>query len=452
MSISISNSDQFPYARNNQSANLPSRLGAKATSDNPTPQTPWASIAIVSVAFIALGLTGYLSWAALTSSKVAGCGGGAVFDCTHVLQSKWSTVFGVPVALPAMGLYSAVLGAMAVSGRAKRRTVQELATGLVALFSLTAAFAAVWYVMLQVFVVEHLCGYCLAAHACGLVLAALAVCNVSLTKAKLTWISIVGLVSVLVLATAQSLAKEPKRYQVEHLSAAVSRSDDVDESVDKPAVIANVATKPMASQQAVASKQLLSANEEARVIAINGGIKLDVTEWPLIGDANAEHVVVEMFDYTCPHCRENHQHVALALKQLGEEKFAVLALSVPMNDTCNNTVRVTSQHHMEACELAKLSIAVWRVNPQKFPEFHDWLFSGQTPTAEAAIERARSLVDKDKLHAELDDKVVAKYLAKQIELYKSLGAGTVPKLILADRVISGKLNSASDLVRIVDRQ
>ena len=50
-------------------------------------------------AAIALGISGYLSYASLTSSDIAGCSGGQVFDCGHVLSTKWSKWFGVPVSL-----------------------------------------------------------------------------------------------------------------------------------------------------------------------------------------------------------------------------------------------------------------------------------------------------------------------------------------------------------------
>ncbi|HIE97419.1 MAG TPA: vitamin K epoxide reductase family protein, partial [Fuerstia sp.] len=48
----------------------------------------------------ALSLSGYLAWTALNQIPVYGCGGGEVFDCGHVLTSKYAKVFGMPVSVP----------------------------------------------------------------------------------------------------------------------------------------------------------------------------------------------------------------------------------------------------------------------------------------------------------------------------------------------------------------
>ena len=56
-----------------------------------------------------LGISVYLAWTALSMTPVYGCGGGDVIDCGHVLKSKWSKVFGIPVSVPAGGLYASML-------------------------------------------------------------------------------------------------------------------------------------------------------------------------------------------------------------------------------------------------------------------------------------------------------------------------------------------------------
>lgn len=57
------------------------------------------------------GLSSYLAWTAITTTKVFGCGG-SVFDCSHALNSRWSTWFGIPVGVPAIGLYIAAFVAL----------------------------------------------------------------------------------------------------------------------------------------------------------------------------------------------------------------------------------------------------------------------------------------------------------------------------------------------------
>ena len=58
---------------------------------------------------LALGVTGYLAVTALRAGDVAGCGGGAVWDCDLALHSRWAKVLSIPVSVPAFGLYAVLL-------------------------------------------------------------------------------------------------------------------------------------------------------------------------------------------------------------------------------------------------------------------------------------------------------------------------------------------------------
>ncbi|MDA0284050.1 MAG: thioredoxin domain-containing protein [Planctomycetota bacterium] len=112
------------------------------------------------------------------------------------------------------------------------------------------------------------------------------------------------------------------------------------------------------------------ARPERRVIRIIGDTKLDVRHWPLLGKPDAKYVFVEMFDYTCPHCRDMHHEIDAAFKKFGDD-LAVLALPIPLNATCNDQVGTTESQHRESCELANLAVAVWRLKPDKYHEYHD---------------------------------------------------------------------------------
>jgi protein-disulfide isomerase len=124
-----------------------------------------------------------------------------------------------------------------------------------------------------------------------------------------------------------------------------------------------------------------------------------------------------------------------------------------MNRNCNPTVNNNDPQHVEACELARLSVALWRVDPAQFPEFHNWLFDGQmAPTVSNAKIHAYELVDKQKLDAELADRVAGQYVAQQVKLYQTIGAGTVPKLLFPGTTITGKVESADSLIQIIRQQ
>ena len=202
--------------------------------------------------------------------------------------------------------------------------------------------------------------------------------------------------------------------------------------------------------QAAAPAQDGDSNPDSRkrVATFGGRFQLDTQKWPIVGDPDAPQVIVEMFDYTCPYCRANHRWVHEALER-GKSNVAVLELAVPINHECNSTVQFTDPAHQDACRLARLSVAVWLANPKKFTEFHDWLFSGnQVPTARDATLKAESLIGKENLDKVLRTSTPQEYVAKQVELYKLVGAGKVPKLLFTSAMVTGDVGSADRILQM----
>jgi protein-disulfide isomerase len=180
-------------------------------------------------------------------------------------------------------------------------------------------------------------------------------------------------------------------------------------------------------------------NPKRRLITIVGSTRLDVRQWPLIGKPTAKYIFAEMYDYTCPHCQNLHKSIEKVIEKHGDD-VAILALPVPLNASCNNQVGVTEPQHRDACELARLAIAVWRVKPKKFPEFHNWLFQEIRTVAEAR-NRAIKAVTIDALDKELKRKTPDKYLARHVQLYKAAGGGSVPKCLFPGVTLTGDVGS-----------
>ena len=72
----------------------------------------------------ALLISGYLAWSAIQLRPVIGCGGSDLIDCDHVLNSHWSKIFGLPVSIPAVGLYATLLGLLAFAGSPDRKSTR----------------------------------------------------------------------------------------------------------------------------------------------------------------------------------------------------------------------------------------------------------------------------------------------------------------------------------------
>jgi protein-disulfide isomerase len=192
---------------------------------------------------------------------------------------------------------------------------------------------------------------------------------------------------------------------------------------------------------------------ERRLVSVLGGrAKLDPHHWPLIGNTDSQHVLVELFDYTCPHCRKMNQHIHEARQRYGSE-LALMALPVPLSRECNDTVVSTKARHQAACELARLAIAVWRVSPESFEAYHNWLFEPEHGRSSGeAWAYASQLVGAQPLQDEMAKPIVNQFIGKHVELYKRAGQGTVPKLMFPTVTIRGEMSSADALCEVLERE
>ena len=121
-----------------------------------------------------LALSADLSWHYLVGGSVIGCGGGNA--CDQVLRSRWSAVGGVlPVSGLAAGAYLAMLVASLFLGPATEAPVRRLAWRAILVLVGAASGSAVWFIIVQKWVIGSFCPYCMAAHLTGLLLAALVI-------------------------------------------------------------------------------------------------------------------------------------------------------------------------------------------------------------------------------------------------------------------------------------
>jgi len=199
--------------------------------------------------------------------------------------------------------------------------------------------------------------------------------------------------------------------------------------------------------------QQAAPKKQRRIVAFMGGrAKLDANQWPLDGNPNAKHVFVEMFDYTCPHCRSTTKALYEAKAKLGGD-VAVIALPVPLNSMCNPLIQKNHPSHVESCQLARLAVCVWRCDPAKFSEFHKWMFQGQlSPNYNQAMAKAAELVGSEQLNKELSKKIAGQYVERHVKLYKMVGGGAVPKLLFPQTSVVGEFTATDALVSVIQEQ
>jgi len=343
--------------------------------------------------------------------------------------------------------------------------------------SLAAGAAAVWFMYLQFFVIRHLCPYCLVAHTAGLILATAFLWEHPVSLRSLKWIGSGAVVSLATLAALQLSSDSPQTYEIIEYNKTPGLNGAPSSSANSPSEDAGLFAPPASIQLHSSVKNrieqinsqtflrlsiamanpasLLVAEVQAdygkpkKTVEILGGLRLAPDAWPLVGEPDAELIFVQMFDYTCSHCRRTHASLKAAEQKYGG-RLAVISLPVPLDGKCNPTVRSTAASQSEACEIAKLAIAVWATDHQQFTEFHDYLFESQ-PNYAQALTKAKSMLDRAKLNSVLSSSLPEDYVKRHLALYQKAGSGQIPKLLFPRKTAVGAVESMDAMIKLIDQ-
>jgi hypothetical protein len=302
-----------------------------------------------------------------------------------VLGSQWAKVFRIPVAWCA-GIFYAAWVVCEWLGMRKHRVW----------FAGAAAGAAVWFVMVQAFILKAFCPWCMSVHTVGLVLAGLVLLEEGRAAAKR--LLCVGLASCLGLGLAQVYGpKDPAHLLEDTAGAAGGAVDD-------------------------------------RHVGFDGGkIRFSLDDYPRLGSPSAKHVVVELFDYQCISCRVMSGYLK-ALVEAYPEQVAVLLVPVPMERSCNQWVAAAGQYE-GSCAISRLALAIWAAEPASFGDFHQAMMSD--PSEALARELALAFLDQEQVDAVGKDESIRRLLENNIRAWKRLSgtSSSLPKLLISDRRI-----------------
>ncbi|MEO1235977.1 MAG: vitamin K epoxide reductase family protein [Planctomycetota bacterium] len=323
----------------------------------------WAAVVLSAGALL---LTGYLTIESLAGDgRPAGCGDPSA-GCGAVLNTKWSKVFGLPVSGLAVGVYVVLLGALLVRGAVGGRVQAVCGAAILG--------AGVWFTYLQVFELEAVCVYCMTDHAIGAAVALLVLSGTAVRQ--LVPAVVVGVVGTAGLAAIQFNSSEP-----------------------------------------VFIETTGGGEREGQTLTLlDGRLTLDLDEEMVIvnaGENSGAGVMVKMFDYNCPHCRKAYE----VSREL--EGLATVLLPVPLNPDCNPySAKLPLAQFDESCGLARVAVALYRVDASALPAFEAWAYGEGWPhTAADAEAFAATLVDGSALAAALADPAVDAAIARNSEAW-----------------------------------
>jgi uncharacterized membrane protein len=407
---------------------------------------------------IAMSGAGYLAWVAIHNGPAAGCGSGS--GCNAVLQSRWAYWLGLPVSVPAVLVYLALLGSTVLLQKRPSPDDQRGSWAAIIVLSVVVAGSAFWFVSLQVFVIQSFCKYCLTAHVCGFAAALLCLANIpyatepgtpmwspsakrGVPRPAVLSLVLVGLAGVATLAVGQILVQKER-------------------NVVK--VIQHNGTVPGTNQMLTAAglpAEIVPASPNARLVAprtlslYSNQFLIKFDDVPVLGSRDAPQVIVCLLDYTCVHCRALYSILDQVSRQYSNH-LAIVCLPVSLSPTCNPFVPHMSRADPDACEYARLELAVWRAKPDVHRQFDNWLFADvKPPPVERAREYAVQLVGADQLNSALADPWVSEQINTDCKIYRAnwLAAddSALPQIVMGDAVSSGPINSVEHLQVLLNK-
>ncbi len=426
---------------------------------------------------VAAGVSGYLLSVSLSGGSAIGCGPGSA--CDEVLQSRWAYVFGVPVSVFALVLDAALLLTTFSCGPKSQPKARRKAWELLFLGALLVLAGALWFVALQIVVVQAICKWCMTAHAAGSIAAVMLLLRLPLRetadrrdkepavlRSTAVKLAAVALLAFALFAVGQVLVA-PKTSMETVIPAATTSSAPLASNsvlVSKTNIIA-VPTNPATPAPALAQTSapapaavptnVTSAVPPGWLGMFGGAVKINLREVPIWGSPDAPHKLVSLYDYSCHHCAAMHSRVQAVAREF-PGKLAVVSLPMPLDNRCNPLIKRAPPAHINACAYAKLGLAVWRAKPGAIEAYDDWFFEvfnssqavpPQPPSLEAAKQHAIGLLgDAGKLEQALLDPWIDQQIAMDVGVFevswKEFKNDRMPQFIIGTNLVSGILEVA----------
>jgi uncharacterized membrane protein len=402
---------------------------------------PWWRWVLTGLILLALALSIYMGWHYLVGGSVIGCGGGS--PCDQVLSSRWSSIGGVlPISGLAAGAYLAMLVASLFIGPATATPVRRLAWGVMLVLVGAAAGSAVWFTIVQKWIIGSFCPYCMTTHITGLLLAALVI-----------W-------------------RAPKQFDNDSTDVALMNPIPMPDigaagqiQVVSPATPRHIIGTLPAIGLALVGLALAGILAACQVIftppaVYRGGESqdnlpaIDPHAVPMVGSPDALYVVTLFFDYKCPHCQQMHFMLDEAIRRY-KGKLAFALCPAPLNSQCNPYITQNVDLYKDSCELAKVGLAVWVAKREAFPIFDRWMFSMETGdrwrprSLDAAIAKAVELVGQAKFEAARANPWIERYMQTSIRNFGQTSGKGVPKMVFGSRWVNPEPYDIEDLVIIL---
>lgn len=176
---------------------------------------------------------------------------------------------------------------------------------------------------------------------------------------------------------------------------------------------------------ALEKKQTAAAAEnQAKVLAEKASVLFDSPRQMVLGNPKGDVTMVEFFDYNCGYCKRALPDMMALLDR--DKNLRIVLKEFP----------VLGPGSVEA---AKVAVAVARVAPDKYLDFHKRLLGGRGEANRArALEAANSAgVDSNALDRMLTDGEIGATLEEVYGLANGLGLNGTPSYVIGSKLVPG---------------
>jgi uncharacterized membrane protein len=398
---------------------------------------PWWRGVLTGLNILAFVLSAILSWHYLEGESIIGCVAGS--QCDNVLNSQWSAIAGVlPVSGLAMGVYLAMFAASFFISTTTEASVRRLAWSIMVLMAGSIAGSAIWFTVIQKWIVGTFCIYCMTAHITGLVLSGLVI-----------WRAIL------------EFKNHASNFPLKNAANARDVSKETHQNIIKPLPVLKLVAIGLFFAGILAAFQFSIIPS---AVYINGKSQdnlpaVDYHDAPVAGSPDAPIIVTLLFDYQCSHCQKIHLLLDEAIRRY-DSKLAFVLCPAPLNTYCNPFIPRDVDEFKNSCELVKIGLAIWVANRKMFPTFDNWMFtfeSGnnwQPRSLEYAMAKAIEFVGQAKFNTAWNDPWIENYMQTCIRIYGQTiksGNGGIPKIIYGSRWVIPEVHNADELIMVLQK-
>jgi uncharacterized membrane protein len=332
------------------------------------------------------------------NKPIPGCGVGA--DCQTVLASKWASVAGIPISLPGIILY----GALIVLVLSARRYSKPLLSRFETAGCLLVVFGAVWFYLVQALILHAFCPWCCSVHAMASTAAILLMVSRRGDVQGVGWphavrfafrIEVISPV-ILMVAFALYQSSEPERENI------------------------------------VDTRLLDGAGVEAdgsQVSVYNGQYTFEPSAFPMMGSPDSDRVMVVLTDYTCPHCRSLHETFREFVNHQGGDVAIVF---------------LPAFRDQAAQELHRVMLTVWKDDPAFYETLSSGMITGDIPADPKKVltlaqsHNAGRFYEKAWAHASWVEQCFQLGQGILAANDKRLEVSSLPQIMVGDKILQGK--------------